>query len=127
VTAEATGVKLSYSYPKPGSYLATLVVTDNHGLEDADTVTVTVGPALPPLPSDARIEAAPGLDRSGDGTAASDRDRSRVREVAAGDSSPTTAPPEPAGCSCELETAGTPPCPALALLLVLLVFARRRA
>jgi hypothetical protein len=43
VYAEAEGAAASHVYDVPGSYVATLVVTDNDGLEDGDTVTIAVG------------------------------------------------------------------------------------
>jgi uncharacterized protein (TIGR03382 family) len=51
VIEEAQGMIVTHVYPAAGTYEATLVVTDNHGLEDADTVTVTVGnqPSRPTL------------------------------------------------------------------------------
>lgn len=45
VVEEAQGVKVSHAYPAPGEFVATLVVTDNDGIEDADTVKVSVSGA----------------------------------------------------------------------------------
>jgi polysaccharide biosynthesis protein PslG len=42
VTAEAEGLAVDHVFATAGSYVVTLVVTDNHGLEDADTLTVTM-------------------------------------------------------------------------------------
>jgi hypothetical protein len=47
VYAEAEGAVVTRVYDRPGTYVATLVVTDDHGLEDADTVTVDVGGLAP--------------------------------------------------------------------------------
>jgi hypothetical protein len=45
VTAEASGVSVSHAFTATGDYVVTLVVTDNNGIEDADTLTVHVDPA----------------------------------------------------------------------------------
>ncbi|MBI5528684.1 MAG: PKD domain-containing protein [Deltaproteobacteria bacterium] len=67
VTEQAQGAKVSRAFAPAGTYVVTLVVTDNDGIEDADTVTVHVGPAGQDAgsdssdtsyPSDASFDAA---------------------------------------------------------------------
>jgi len=114
VVEEAKGAKTSHVYSKPGSYVATVVVTDNHGLEDADTVAVSIGPAPPP--SDARSDAVE-RDAAGDRSPADADTADGSRHRDRGGDSRQVAPPA-SGCGCT--PSGEPPRGARPLLTLLL-------
>ncbi len=46
-SVDSTAAQPSFTYQSAGSYLATLTVTDNHGLSSTDAVAITVGNTAP--------------------------------------------------------------------------------
>jgi len=82
---------VSHVYAQVGVYTATLVVTDNHGLEDADTVTITVVPPFDGGPPDGQA--------TGDGSVVLDHGPATPDTAVAdrGDRTPTSTAD---GCSC---------------------------
>ncbi|MEM9261380.1 MAG: PKD domain-containing protein, partial [Bacteroidota bacterium] len=83
--SSATGNMAIHTYNSPGVYMPRLIVTDNDGLKDTTTVTVTVNessgdPLLPPLASftASTTSGTAPLNVSFDATASSDPDGSIV-------------------------------------------------
>ena len=105
VFAEAEGAAVSHTFPAEGDYVVSLVVRDNHGLEDAGTLTVRIrGEALPDeapeAPADEPLESP--VEDSAEADAAADPSDTTpdVYVVEALDGGPEAG--EGGGCGCTL-------------------------